>query len=418
MTNTYTILNTMENVSLVADRDDLVFAMIDGKLYDVWDGKPVNHGGRQLRENSRSLISSMRDDAFNILEELKTSREKVLQEAKEKAVKKALAEKATEAPTTPQESPASVGLLESMIADTVGKYATEKALKSILPAVREKVLAEFGPLPVKHEIIIPERPKMESTEVFHADFDLILSMLIDGESVYLCGPAGTGKSYIAKQAAHALGLPYYCANSVTDEVTLKGYQDAMGNYHDTEFYKAFTTGGIFLLDELDASIPEVLVLLNNALANGEFPFPCGTETMHKDFHCIAAGNTFGTGADAQYTGRYNLDAASMDRFALIMVDYDKNIENAMANGDETLVKFAHDFRKTVENAGIHCLFTYRGIKRLAKFSAYMSKTDSIRIGLTKGLDKSDLTVIARGFKSDNEWTKAFKELAGLDEIPF
>lgn len=409
MNNTYTILSTMENVSLVADRDDLVFAMIDGKLYDIWDGKPVNHGGRQLRENSRKLIESMRQDAFDNLETLKNERENAVNAA----VEKALAEKAVEAPTMPKESPASVGLLESMIVDTVGKYATEKALDSILPAVREKVLAEFGPLPVKHEIIIPERPKMESTEVFHADFDLILSMLMDGESVYLCGPAGTGKSYIAKQAAHALGLPYYCANSVTDEVTLKGYQDAMGNYHGTEFYKAFTQGGIFLLDELDASIPEVLVLLNNALANGEFPFPCGTETMHKNFHCIAAGNTFGTGADAQYTGRYNLDAASMDRFALIMVDYDKNIENAMANGDETLVKFAHDFRKTVENAGIHCLFTYRGIKRLAKFSAYMSKTDAIRIGLTKGLDKSDLTVISNGLtiNINNEWARAFNTLA-------
>lgn len=411
MNTTYTILTTMENVSMVCDTYGIMYAMVDGKLYDAYNGKPVNHGGRQLRENSRNLIDAMRSEAFGIKETLKAEREAERQNAISVAVEKALAEKAQEAPQKAPEAPQGLGMLESLLMDTVAKYATEKALDDILPAVREKVIKEFGAVPVKHEIIIPDRPKRESTEIFHEKFDKMLSMLLDGESFYLCGPAGTGKSFVAKQLADALGLPYYSANSVTDEVTIKGFIDAGGNYHETEFYKAFTGGGVFLLDELDASIPEVLVMLNEALANGYFPFPTGRVKAHADFHCIAAGNTFGTGSDSQYTGRMVIDASSLDRFALLKTDYSENIEINMANGDKDLVNFAHDFRRVVNNAGIHCLFTYRGIKRLAKFTAYMDKSEAIEIGLTKGLDKSDLTVIAKSLNGNNEWIKAFKQLA-------
>lgn len=47
----------------------------------------------------------------------------------------------------------------------------------------------------------------------------------------------------------------------------------MGNYQETQFFKAFTEGGLFMLDEMDASIPEVLVILNAAIANRYFDFP-------------------------------------------------------------------------------------------------------------------------------------------------
>ena len=144
------------------------------------------------------------------------------------------------------------------------------------------------------------------------------------------------------------------------------------------------------MDELDASIPEVLVILNNALANGCFPFPCGRVQAHKDFHCIAAGNTFGTGADDTYSGRSVIDGATLDRFGMVKVDYDKRIEIGMANGDEYLVEFAHAYRKAAQDAGINALLTYRGIKRLSKFSAYMTKEDALDIAVLKGMASDDV----------------------------
>jgi hypothetical protein len=283
-------------------------------------------------------------------------------------------------------------------------------VKDIYPVVEKAIVEKFGVLPKVHEIRIPERPKAEVKGVLHKDFDRIVSMIMDNESVYLCGPAGTGKSYLAQQVAQVMGLEYWYTASVVDDIQLKGFIDANGRYHETQFYKAFTQGGIFLLDELDASVPETLVLLNNALANGYFDFPTGRTTAHPDFHAIAAGNTFGTGADSTYTGRYTLDAASMDRFALINVTYDRAIEEVMANGDTALVDFANDFRKAVEKVGTQCLCTYRAIKRLAKFSAYMDKADALRIGLTKGLSGDDIRTIYNNMARSNEWKTALSKL--------
>lgn len=69
-----------------------------------------------------------------------------------------------------------------------------------------------------------------------------------------------------------MGLDFYFTNAVSQEYKLTGFIDANGKYQETQFYKAFTQGGLFFLDEMDASIPEVLVILNAAIANRYFDF--------------------------------------------------------------------------------------------------------------------------------------------------
>ena len=86
-------------------------------------------------------------------------------------------------------------------------------------------------------------------------------------------------------------------NSVTDEFKFAGFVDAGGAYHEAEFYRAFTQGGLFFFDELDASAPEVLVCLNMAISNKMFALPHKTVQAHPDFRVVAAANTLGTGAD-------------------------------------------------------------------------------------------------------------------------
>ena len=80
---------------------------------------------------------------------------------------------------------------------------------------------------------------------------------------------------------------------------------------------------------MDASVPETLIILNAAIANRYFDFPTGRVRANPKFRVIAAGNTLGTGADINYTGRYSLDRASLDRFALVQIDYSREIENAI-----------------------------------------------------------------------------------------
>lgn len=402
--------NAEKGIAITATEDNRLFsAYVGGKHYRLSDYRPVNGDGRQLRTEAQQTIREMLPAARDILAEWTAAEEETAAAIAEAATRKAHAEAA--------EQPRSFAdALQDAFLQTLTEKAAAGMTDQLYPVIEKMLVDRFGLLPVQHEIRIPDRDTAKVEGILHQDFDEVLHILLDkndgNEGVYMFGPAGTGKGYLAKQLADALGVGYYYANCITDEVQLKGFIDANGNYHETEFYKAFTRGGLFLLDELDGSVPETLLALNEALANGYYPFPTGKVSVHPQFYCVAAGNTYGTGADNQYTGRYQLDAASLDRFAVIRIDYDARIETAMAGGDADLVEFAHDFRAAVSAAGVSCLFTYRGIKRLRKFSAYMTREKAIRIGLVKGLPADDVRIIYNKLtKPGNIWAEALKTLA-------
>ena len=399
--------NSENGIAIMVDDSGRFTAYVNGKHYSVSNYRPVKGDGRQLRDDSRRAIDAMLPKARERFAEMEAEREASIRIFREEALEQARQE-ATPAPKSFADA------LQDAFLQTLTEKAAGDMTEQIYPVVEKMLVDKFGLLPQIHEIRIPGRENKQLSGVMHKDFDRIVAMVSDSESVYLCGPAGTGKSFLAQQVAQALDLEYWYTASVVDDIQLKGFIDANGRYHETQFYKAFTQGGIFLLDELDASVPETLVLLNNALANGYFDFPVGRTQAHPDFHAIAAGNTYGTGADSTYTGRYTLDAASMDRFALISIDYDRRIETAMAAGDESLVNFANDFRAAVKKVGTSCLCTYRAIKRLAKFSAYMDKKDALRIGLLKGLGTDDIRTIARNMPGNNDWQRALAELGNAD----
>ena len=392
-------MDAASGVSLVSGDDNRVYALVNGNLYRTTDGRPVTGDGRQLREASRSAIAAQLEAARAKLEELKSA------EAAPAPVVPA------PAPVQPApEAPKGRGdALIDFVLETIGVKAAEDVAAKIYPEVERRLVEMYGLKPVIHEIKLPERPVYRTEEVLHKDFDAILTAVMMDEPLYLCGPAGTGKSYLAQQIAKALELDFYYANCITDDIQVKGFVDANGNYHTTQFREAFEHGGLFLLDELDASVPEALTILNNALANKSFPFPDRTVTAHENFRCLAAGNTYGTGADNVYTGRYQLDAASLNRFGMFPVDYDRRIEENMTGGDKELSDFAEAFRAAAAKIGIHALCTYRDVKRLHKFAAFMPLPQALRVGMLKGMEAADVRLIAEAIGITNNWVTALKQ---------
>ena len=262
-----------------------------------------------------------------------------------------------------------------------------------MPQIKERVAREIGVIPKRVEVSYMDQVRM-IPGIIHEAFEDVLGMVAMDIPVYLTGKAGTGKNVICKQVAEALGLDFYFTNAVTQEYKLTGFIDANGKYQETQFYKAFTNGGLFFLDEMDASVPETLVILNAAIANRYFDFPCGKFDAHPNFRVIAAGNTLGTGADINYTGRYSLDRASLDRFAMIHIDYSKKIEDAITCNNEQLVDFAQKFRKVCEDAGIECLFSYRALERISKLEQkYKNLSMILDVCLLKGLDPDSVRII-------------------------
>lgn len=292
--------------------------------------------------------------------------------------------------------------MQKFMMSTIAKASEDEIMNIIVPKIDARIKEVYGFLPEKHEIKTPtETRKIEGT--LHEKFDEVLQIVNLDIPVYLTGKAGTGKNVICKQVAEALGLDFYFTNAVTQEYKLTGFIDANGKYQETQFYKAFTKGRVFFLDEMDGSIPEVLIILNAAIANRYFDFPIGKVEAHPNFRIIAAGNTLGTGADNNYTGRYCLDRASLDRFALINIDYSPKIEKAMALNNMDLVNFAHAFRKATDSMGIECLFSYRTINRIAKLEQVFSNLkEVIQISLLKGMDVDDLNIINKELAKDKE----------------
>lgn len=276
-------------------------------------------------------------------------------------------------------------------------------MDEVFPTIQEKIEKEYGFLPKVHEIKINDKPTIELNETLHEKFDEVLKIVSLDIPVFLTGAAGTGKNVICKQVAKSLGLDFYFTNAVSQEYKLTGFIDANGKYQETQFYKAFTQGGLFFLDEMDASIPEVLVILNAAIANRYFDFPNGKVEAHPDFRVIAAGNTNGLGADNAYTGRYCLDRASLDRFALVDIDYSLEIEKSLCNGNMELIDFVHAFRKACSEAGIDCLCSYRTIERISKLeNVFNNLKEILNISLVKGLSDEDMKIICKRIIDTNK----------------
>lgn len=305
-----------------------------------------------------------------------------------------------------------MGILEQAVVGLIAKTSAEKIEAEIMGSVQDTIKSfietNYGTIERKVNTIINGQKK-ELEGVQHEKFETVLKFVANNEPVFLTGPAGSGKNVLCKQIADALGLKFYFTNAVTQEYKLTGFTDAMGNYQGTQFYKAFKNGGVFMLDEMDASIPEVLVILNAAIANRyfDFPAPIGYVEAHPDFRVIAAGNTVGSGANYEYVGRNQLDVASLDRFALVKIDYSDAIEKNVCLGNLELLNFCRDFRNAAQKAGQSgVIVSYRGIGRLAKMVQILSKEEAIETCLVKGMEKDDVSMILSTMSVQNEYTKA------------
>ena len=325
------------------------------------------------------------------------------------------AEQKTEPQTFSNGLDASLNILSNVVANMVAQMKSDEIEAKVANGLKDKVDAyifqQYGKIE-KQVTLVTEFGRKELPGVHHEKFETVLKFVANDEPVYLSGPAGSGKNVICKQVAEALGLDFYFTNAVTQEYKLTGFTDANGHFHESQFYKAFVNGGLFMLDEMDASIPEVLIILNAAIANKyfDFPAPIGKVEANKNFRVIAAGNTLGHGTDSNYVGRNTLDAASLDRFAMIEIDYDNRIALNVTNNNADLVKFCTEFRKVADKNGLQITVSYRCMSRMAKMESLLDTKELLKTCLVKGLEKDDLHMLCQDMKDASKYMNALKEI--------
>jgi cobaltochelatase CobS len=231
----------------------------------------------------------------------------------------------------------------------------------IVGAVLKKVNGEFSDsviasvvktlderLPRKVEIVVKNAETGKTLKLVgarHKNFERLLKIAslrgVDGQrlGIFLSGEASSGKTTGSKQVAEALGLKWYFNGAISLPHEMLGFIDGAGTYHRTPFRDAYEFGGVYTFDEVDRSDPNALLAVNPHLANGVATFPDKQVKRHKDCIIICTANTWGLGADANYSGATKLDAAFLSRFPVkIAWDIDLDLEFAIVNNKEWLAR--------------------------------------------------------------------------------
>lgn len=241
--------------------------------------------------------------------------------------------------------------------------------------VRAIVAEEMAKTPRQVATIVV-RDKVETTmpdgEYFRPEMQQVVDLATQGMNVMLVGPAGSGKSHLGKQVATVLQRPF-SANSCSagmSESALSGWLLPIGDagkfsFVPASFVSAYESGGVHLIDEIDASDPNTLVFINQALANGHFFLPQRHErpevVRHPQFVCIAAANTYGTGGDRIYVGREQLDAATLDRFWMIEIGYDATLEERTC--EPVVLEWGTALRKRVNEMKLRRVVSTRKLQQ-------------------------------------------------------
>lgn len=294
------------------------------------------------------------------------------------------------------------GEIEKRLGDNQGNLSDQiKTIKTEIENLKKR-----KPLDL---VVTVDNSKKTDLGKQHFQFPTLLKILATKLNVYLVGPAGSGKTHASIQVAKALNVPFHFTGAVASEFKLTGFMDAQGRIVSTEFRKAYENGGLFLFDEIDASYPQAVLAFNAALANDYMDFPDKRVSRHKDFYCIAAANTYGQGADRQYIGRNQLDAASLDRFVFIDWSYDENLERDLA-GNENWSNYVQKVRRfIVANKIRHVVSPRASIFGAVLLSNGIEREIVENTVLWKGLDeatknKTKTEIAPKPIKAEREGT--------------
>lgn len=211
----------------------------------------------------------------------------------------------------------------------------------------------------------PYTPQIDPDYIFHESVrDIIVWLLNPLDSLYIYGPLGCGKSTCIRQLAARLNYPVFeiTAHGRLEFSELIGHltvqKDCM-SYEYGPLSLALRYGGIFLLNEIDLTSPDIAAGLNGILDGAPLCIAeNGGELIMPNpmFRFIATANTNGGGDETGlYQGAQRQNIAFADRFTLCEMGYPnsdvekdllaKKVPNLPQLVRETMVAYANEVRK-------------------------------------------------------------------------
>lgn len=307
------------------------------------------------------------------------------------------------------------GVIDSKIGarlKTVEEMALELAKRATVDpdAIAKMIATELAKLPDTRPvtITIPAMPKAEFKGRAHPMLETILRYIAAGETFFMiCGPAASGKSTLAKQIAETLKrrLTAVSINETMTREEILGWRSPnLSNgevkYTPSAVVEGWERGDVILLDELDRGNPNTLCALNSieqrVLYVPRAESEGGSESkMGEGAIVICTANTYGTGASRTYVGANQLDAAFLDRWRVLEVGYDHDLEVHVCGADalaKAAIKLIEAMRKDADAKSLRRPLTTRVARRAV--------TD---VRMTGG-DSNNLSAAFRAVLKNSGWT--------------
>jgi len=232
-------------------------------------------------------------------------------------------------PHTPVQAPITSGTVIFNLDPATGMPSNNPPI-DILPLAEEKPKS-----------ILPEKtfdihiPNKVADYMMPDQSRSVLSSIRRGKNVLLVGPSGCGKSRLIVELAKLEGanLERINLNGGVTDASLVGEKGLRVTDTGTETFfqygvlpTAMKKGSWLLLDELDFCQPEYLAVLQAVFEGNGTPLVImdnGGERIvpHEDFRIIACANTLGRGDTGGYHGTNALNIATLDRWAIVTMDY-------------------------------------------------------------------------------------------------
>ena len=299
-------------------------------------------------------------------------------------------------PSAPKASDAdALDALRKLLSPTVD----EATVRQIVMTEVKKAMDD-SPV-VKIEVVRPDGSSHKVEGHVRPEFKKILTRATVGINILLVGPAGCGKTHLAHQVAEALGRPFASVSCTAgmSESALQGWlipgeNNGAFEYLSSDFVRMYEEGGVFLFDEIDGSDSNTLLFMNQALANGSFFLPirkgASLVKRHPDFVCMAAANTFGTGANQTYAGRERLDESTLDRFraGVVSLDYDQTFERKSVAPD--LLAWGWATRKRISEARLRRVMSTRFLLDATKLLKAGETVEEIKATFFEGWSSDEI----------------------------
>jgi hypothetical protein len=243
--------------------------------------------------------------------------------------------------------------------------------------VDSSIQSGLSQLAIPRPLVVKPLGEADEVEVglAHPAFDHLLQMGQIRSNSLAVGPAGSGKTFAAKQVFDTLqALPSEVGGFVSDKVRftvvschnemmpsdivgpmIPNISDGSENHRITEAVKTYRDGGVLVFDEFDRLMGGTAVAANMALANETWTMPDGT-VVHRspDLYILCTANTLGQGKGrGPYSAAEVLDGATLNRFAggIIHWDYDEAFERQLISDDE-ITNFFHEVRRKAKDANL------------------------------------------------------------------